>query len=115
MLEKQPNGKDLMGHFSVVQADKKPGTFKAVPYSVAYKAEMEGIAKELEGAAKTFDDTEGAFKAYLTAAAKAFRTNDWEPANETWAAMDANNSKWYLRVAPDEVYFEPCAWTAGFH
>ncbi len=113
-LEKQPNAKDLMGHFSVVQADKKPGTYKAVPYSVAYKAEMEGIAKELDGAAKTLGADEAAFKAYLTAAAKGFRTNDWEPANEAWAAMGALNSKYYARVAPDEVYFEPCAWKAGF-
>lgn len=29
--------------------------------------------------------------------------------------MGATNSAWYLRVAPDEAYFEPCAWKAGFH
>lgn len=28
--------------------------------------------------------------------------------------MNATNSKWYLRVGPDEVYYEPCAWKAGF-
>jgi hypothetical protein len=28
--------------------------------------------------------------------------------------MNAENSKWYVRVAPDEVYYEPCAWKAGF-
>ncbi len=112
-LEKQPNGKDLMDHFSIVAKDKK-GTFKAVPYAVAYKKEMEAIATELDGAAKGLESTEVAFRAYLTAAAKAFRTNDWEPANEAWAAMGAENSKYYLRVAPDEVYFEPCAWKAGF-
>ena len=113
MLEKQPNGKDLMDHFSVVAKDKKD-TFKAVPYTVAYKKEMDAIATELESAAKTIESTEVAFRAYLTAAAKAFRTNDWEPANEAWVAMGAENSKYYLRVAPDEVYFEPCAWKAGF-
>jgi hypothetical protein len=113
MLEKQPNGKDLMDHFSVVAKDKKD-TFKAVPYTVAYKKEMDAIATELEGAAKSLESTEVAFRAYLSAAATAFRTNNWEPANEAWVAMGAENSKYYLRVAPDEVYFEPCAWKAGF-
>jgi hypothetical protein len=28
--------------------------------------------------------------------------------------MSSTNSKWYARVAPDEVYFDPCAWKAGF-
>ena len=28
--------------------------------------------------------------------------------------MSAENSRWYARIAPDEVYFEPCAWKAGF-
>ncbi len=112
-LEKEPNAKELMGHFSVVQKDKKD-TFKAVPYTVAYRKEMDAIATELESAAKGLESTEIAFRAYLTAAAKAFRTNDWEPANEAWVAMGAENSKYYLRVAPDEVYHEPCAWKAGF-
>lgn len=112
-LEKQPNGKDLMEHFSVVQKDKKD-TFKAIPYPTAYKTEMEAIAKELEAAAKGLDSTEVAFRAYLTEAAKSFRTNDWEPANAAWVAMGVDNSKYYLRVGPDEVYFEPCAWKAGF-
>ena len=27
--------------------------------------------------------------------------------------MNAHNSKWYLRVAPDEIYWEPCAHEGG--
>lgn len=111
-LEKEKNKADLMGHFSVVVEDGKG--FKAVPYTEAYKAEMEAVAVELEAAAAEFGDDEAAFKTYLTAAAKAFRTNDWEPANAAWVAMGPTNSKWYLRVAPDEVYHDPCAWKAGF-
>ncbi|MBI5546856.1 MAG: hypothetical protein HY901_23485, partial [Deltaproteobacteria bacterium] len=89
--------------------------FKAVPYSEAYKEEMEAVAKELEAAAQALaGQSEAALQAYLTAAARAFRTNDWEPANEAWVAMGPSNSKWYLRIAPDEVYYEPCAWKAGF-
>ena len=75
---------------------------------------MESIAKELEAAAAGLGDDEAALKTYLLAAATAFRTNDWEPANAAWVAMNAQNSKWYVRIAPDEVYYEPCAWKAGF-
>lgn len=111
-LEKEKNKAELMGHFSVVVEDGKG--FKAVPYSVAYQPDMEAVAVELEAAAAAFGDDEAAFKKYLTEAAKSFRTNDWEPANAAWVAMGPLNSKWYLRVAPDEVYHEPCAWKAGF-
>ena len=111
-LEKEKNKSALMDHFSAVVADGKG--FKAVPYSEAFKPEMEGVAVELEAAAALFGPDEAALKAYLAAAAKAFRTNDWEPANEAWVAMGATNSKWYLRVAPDETYHEPCSWKAGF-
>lgn len=116
VLAKQKNAAALMDHFSVVVADEaRPGAFKAVPYPVAYKEDMEAISRELQAAAAALTSPgEGAFKAYLEAAAKAFLTNDWEPANAAWAAMGPHNSKWYLRIAPDEVYFEPCAWKAGF-
>lgn len=113
VLAKAKNAKDLTGHFSVVVADGKG--FKAVPYPEAYKAEMEQVATSLEAAADAIkSEGEAAFQKYLRAAAKAFRTNDWEPANEAWVAMGPTNSKWYLRIAPDEVYYEPCAWKAGF-
>ncbi|MDP3152772.1 MAG: hypothetical protein Q8N23_08885 [Archangium sp.] len=112
-LEKEKNKADLMGHFSVVTEDGKG--FKAVPYTEAFKDDMEAVAVELESAAALFGDDELALKNYLGAAAKAFRTNDWEPANEAWVAMGALNSKWYLRVGPDETYGEPCSWKAHFH
>lgn len=115
LLSKQPNAKELTDHFTVVVEGDKPGTFKAVPYSEAWKDDMESVANELEAAANAIaSPSEAAFKAYLQAQAKAFRTNDWESANGPWAAMGADNSKWYLRIAPDEVYYEPCAWKAGF-
>lgn len=111
-LSKQKNAKDLMGHFSVVVADG--AGFKAVPYAEFYKDDMEAVAKSLEAAAAALGANEQAFQTYLKAAATSFRTNDWEPANEAWVAMGPTNSKWYLRIAPDEVYYEPCAWKAGF-
>ena len=112
-LAKEKNAKALSDHFSVVVADGKG--FKTVPYSVAYATEMKAISDELKAAAEAITgDDEAAFKAYLQAAAKAFTTNDWESANASWVAMGPQNSKWFLRIAPDEVYFEPCAWKAGF-
>lgn len=113
-LQKAPNAKDLMSHFSVVVATDQPGAFIAVPYTEAYSREMEAIARSLDAAAKALGEDEAALKRYLAAAAGSFRSNDWEPANEAWVAMNAQNSKWYVRVGPDEVYYDPCAWKAGF-
>ncbi len=114
-LSKEKNAKDLMGHFSTVVAADDGKSFKAVPYHQAYASEMTAIAGELnEAAAAIVSGDEAAFKAYLLAAAKAFTTNDWEPANEAWVSMGPQNSKWFLRIAPDEVNSEPCAWKAGF-
>jgi roadblock/LC7 domain-containing protein len=114
MLEKQRNASALMDHFSVVVKGEAANEFKAVPYHEAYAQEMSAIAAELEAASAALGDDEAALKSYLTATAKSFRSNDWEPANEAWVAMNAQNSKWFLRIAPDEVYYDPCAWKAGF-
>jgi hypothetical protein len=113
-LERAKNAKELMGHFSVVTSGDAPGSFKAVKYSEAYRDDMHAIASELEGAAAVVGGEEPALAKYLSAGAAAFRNDDWESADEAWAAMNAQNSKYYLRVAPDEVYYEPCAWKAGF-
>jgi len=104
----------LVGHFSTVVDEG--GALKAVAYPQAYPEQMATVAKHLDAAgdAITSDDEQG-FKAYLKAAAQAFRDNNWEPANAAWAAQGKTKSKWYLRIAPDEVYFEPCAFKAGFH
>ena len=106
--------KNLMGHFAVVVADD--GKYKAVPYNEYYQDDMEAIAKELDATAGAIlDDSEAPFVAYLQAAAAAFRSNDWVAADVAWLAMGAKGSKWYLRIGPDEVYYEPCAQKAGFH
>ena len=106
--------KDLTDHFVAVIKDEK-GALKPVPYQEAFKPEMEGISRELKAAASAVTTpAEAPFKAYLNAAAQAFVDNNWEPANEAWAAM-GNTSKWYVRVGPDETYWEPCAIHAGFH
>lgn len=113
-IEKAPNAAALMNPFTVVAEGTAPGTLQAVPYSVAWAEDMGAIATELEAAASGLAADEAALAAYLRAAAASFRSNDWEPANRAWKAMNAHNSRWYVRIAPDEVYYDPCAWKAGF-
>jgi hypothetical protein len=113
-LEARPNAAELLGPFTVVREDN--AKLVAVPYSEAYADLMSQVAGELRAAADELTDpAEDALRAYLRAAAQAFTDNDWTPADEAWAVMNARNSRWYLRVAPDEVYWEPCAHKAGFH
>jgi hypothetical protein len=114
-LAARKDQKALLDPFVVVAKDEK-GALKPVPYNVVYKEDMEEVAQILDGVAKAVQSpTEAAFKAYLSAAAQSFRDNNWDPADEAWAKMNAENSKWYLRIGPDEVYFEPCSRKAGFH
>lgn len=104
----------LRGHFSVVV--NRCGSPEALPYPKAYP-EMKQVAAHLRAAAKAIAAVpeEAALHAYLLAAAQAFTDNSWPAADEAWAKMSVHNSKWYLRVGPDEVYFEPCNLKAGFH
>ena len=113
-VEKRPDGKALLSPFTVVR--EKNGKLVAEGYHVAYKPEMEAVAAALDAAITAQKDpAEAPLRSYLGAAAKAFRTNDWNPADEAWAKMNAESSKWYVRVAPDETYWEPCSQKAGFH
>lgn len=114
-LRALPNGKELLAPFTVVR--KKGGEYVAVPYQEAYGKEMKAIAKDLLAAADAAHTMEGeaALETYLRAAAKGFEANTWDDADEAWAAMNSQNSKWYLRIAPDEVYWDVCQEKAGFH
>ena len=104
----------LLNTFSIVTDEASE--MKAIPYNVAYKGEMEGVSQELKAASAAITSKEeAALKAYLDAAAQSFVDNNWVPADEAWAKMNNTNSKFYLRIAPDEVYFEPCSLHAGFH
>ena len=113
-LEKRPDAKALMTPFTAVRS--QDGKLAAVPYSTAYAEAMQAIAGHLEAAATAVKDpAEAPLVTYLRAAAASFRSNEWQPADEAWAKMNAENSKWYVRAAPDEVYWEPCSRKAGFH
>jgi hypothetical protein len=103
----------LMDPFTVVRGNPP----KPVPYTTEYKAEMLAVSQLLSKASALLETVpaELAFKNYLNAAARAFQDNKWFIADEAWAKMGANNSKYYLRIGPDEVYAEPCSTKALFH
>lgn len=120
-LEKK-GGKGLLDPFTAVRFEgSKPGdkpaeVLVAVPYSVAYGPRMKAVAGALRAASGELKgDREKALKAYLEAAARGFEGNDWLAADEAWSRMNAQNSSWYVRVGPDETYWEPCSHKAGFH
>ena len=125
VLEKRKDADALFHQFSVVRhkpggrATGDPATddLVAVPYHVAYADEMKAVSDELRATAALLgrDPAEAAFKAYLEAAAKAFLDGSWFEADVAWKGMTATNSKWYLRIGPDEVYAEPCSRKANFH
>ncbi len=105
---------ELTDPFTVV-VDKE-GKLAAQGYEKAFAEPMKKIAEELRAAATDLTDPkETAMVDYLKAAATAFEDNKWFVADEAWAKMDAHNSKWYLRVGPDETYWGPCSIKAGFH
>jgi hypothetical protein len=112
-LAERKDAKALLDHFGVVRGTADAPT--AVPYNVAYKDEMTSISEALADATQQLDKTkEAKLVAYLEAAAASFLSNDWLPADRAWSAMNVDNSAWYVRVAPDETYWEPCAEKAGF-
>ncbi len=113
-LQERKDAATLMGHFNVVRGTGD--ALSAVPYTEAYKLQMSRIAEALTGAAGDMKDaSEEALVAYLKAAAASFASNDWGPADEAWSRMSVRNSAWYVRVGPDETYWEPCSLKAGFH
>lgn len=113
VLEKRKDAKELLAPFVVVR--EKDGHIVPVKYSDAYAQGMQMVAGHLDAAAAALGADERAFAEYLRAAAKAFRDNDWEAADEAWSKMGSQGSKFYLRIGPDETYWEPCSQKAGFH
>ncbi|MBU1239659.1 hypothetical protein KKF84_00285 [Myxococcota bacterium] len=108
------DSKKLLYQFNAVRMVK--GKLTAVPYTVAFKEIMTQLSDELTKTAGDIKDpNEKALKEYLVAAAKAFKDNNWYEADKKWVAMSSKNSKWYVRIGPDEVYWDPCNRKAGFH
>ncbi|MBI4703965.1 MAG: hypothetical protein HY744_22890 [Deltaproteobacteria bacterium] len=113
-LAKRPDGEKLLHELAVVSGSAQAPV--AVPYHQAYRELVQAVSTRLQAAAAAIHGgAENALEAYRRAAAQAFLDDGWEPADEAWAKMSARNSKWYLRIGPDEIYFEPCSRKAGFH
>ncbi|MFK7987202.1 MAG: hypothetical protein AB8I08_14355 [Sandaracinaceae bacterium] len=113
-LEARDDASTFLSPFTVVRGEGDALT--PTPYTEAYAEPMQAIATELRAAADAMtDENEEPLRTYLRAAAQAFTDNQWEPADEAWAAMNVRNSQWYVRVGPDEVYWDPCSQHAGFH
>lgn len=114
-LQKKEKGKALVDPFTAVVKDPS-GKLVAKPFHEVWPEDVKAISRELEGAAHALESSdEHALQEYLLAAAKAFTDDAWWPADEAWAKMDAKSSKYYLRIAPDEVYDEPCSTKALYH
>jgi hypothetical protein len=112
-LSKRPDAEKLLTPFTVVR--EQEGKLVAVPYHEAWPEPTKAVAMQLRLAADVLGPDEKPLAEYLRAAAQGFETDDWRAADEAWAKMNAENSKWYVRAAPDEIYWEPCARKAGYH
>ncbi|MFO0743331.1 MAG: hypothetical protein U0270_46095 [Labilithrix sp.] len=100
--------------FTTVVKDEK-GALKARSFHETWPTDVKAISDDLKEASAALGQTEPALRAYLDAAAKAFLDDNWWPADEAWAKMDTKNSKFYLRVGPDENYREPCSTRGLYH
>lgn len=114
-LQDDPNSHLLLAPFTVVRRRGKALT--AVPMTRAYAKEAQEIATRLRRAAREVEEVpeDKALREYLVAASDAFVSNDWQRADAAWVAMSTSNSRWYLRVGPDEVYQDVCQRKAAFH
>jgi hypothetical protein len=112
-LVRHPQAEALLSPFTVVR--EQDGQPVAVPYHQAFAPRVRAVALELGAAADALGQAEPALVRYLRAAARAFETDDWFAADEAWTAMNGQNSRYYLRIGPDEVYRDPCNRKAGYH
>ncbi len=113
-LRARPDGKLLLDPFTAVGLDAQGRPGPASMTSV-FGPKMRLVAAELRRAEAALGSDEAALQRYLRTAADGFETGDWSAADEAWAAMNGRNSRWYLRVGPDETGWEACQEKAGFH
>jgi len=99
----------LGGPFTVVR--ERSGELIALPHHEAFPELTRKAAARSRAAASAFD-AQPEMARYLNAVAAAFEGGDWTAADTIWTTMDG---PWYLRVAPDEVFFSPCGRKAMFH
>lgn len=90
---------DKDGLYSLVRRDEN-GSLKLVPYSVAFKDELEEASKLLKGAA-LLAENEG-FKKYLELRADALLTDNYQPSDLAWMDMKTNPVE--VVIGPIENY-----------
>ena len=90
---------DKTGLYSIVRRDSE-GKLHSVPYSVAYKTELEAAAKLLTESALLAEDKE--FANYLQMRAQALLTDNYQPSDFAWMAMKNNPIE--LVIGPIETY-----------
>jgi hypothetical protein len=104
--------KSLIDPFTSVVANDRPGQPGALTsksFHETWPDDVKAISADLKEASAALGTTEPALRAYVDAAAKAFTDDSWFAADEAWVKMDTKNSKFFLRIGPDEVYREPCS------
>lgn len=97
----EPERNHAMGFFTVIRnaPGLKPGSFTAVPYSVAYQGELALAARLLREAADLTAQT--TLKAYLAQRADAFLSNEYYESDVAWMELDASIEP---AIGPYEVY-----------
>jgi hypothetical protein len=97
-VAQNPGQKDAFhGYFTVIQ--RINGKLTAVPYSQAYKAQLERAAADLRDAASL--TSEPTFKRYLELRAKAFLSNDYFESDLAWLDVKGPLE---LTIGPYETY-----------
>jgi hypothetical protein len=79
---------------------KQNGSLVAVPYSEAYKEDLEVVAKYLREAAEI--TTDEPFKAYLIQKAEDLLANEWYKSDSMWIDLEGNLLE--ILIGPYEVY-----------
>ncbi|HEY9031965.1 MAG TPA: Zn-dependent hydrolase, partial [Kangiella sp.] len=90
---------DKDGLYSLVRRDES-GKLKLVPYSVAFKDELEEASRLLKGAALLAENE--AFKKYLELRADALLTDNYQPSDLAWMDMKTNPIE--VVIGPIENY-----------
>lgn len=97
------------GFFTVIGRDGAGG-LRAMPYSDAYKPELQACARLLRDAAKL--TTNVTLKRFLETRAKAFLTNDYYESDVAWMDLDAPID---ITIGPYETYNDEIfGYKAGF-
>ena len=86
------------GFFTTIRRDAA-GNFQAVPYSLEYQGELAEMARHLRDAASA--TTAPTLKAFLSARADAFASNDYYASDVAWMKLDSAVEP---TIGPYEVY-----------